>query len=238
MSPAESPEAKAEEATTPEVLDTEPKAEAPFFYVRHVGRNTANRANRRARAGHRRQGAVLDNGVRIRKKGRMRLTKVAFKEFVENHERLFYYLDNGIVEAIDPATMQVIPRDELLNLMHGLAADFDRKVTVGDEILPPSLLTGMVQHPPTRPQDTTRPDMGEGAVLAAVDQHEAEMKGEANPPEVEEAEEQEQSELETLTEADLKKMNRKELDKIAKDHDIDPKEYSTKDELIAALLEE
>jgi len=232
MSPAESPEAKAEEATTPEVLDTEPKQEAPYFYVRHVGRSAANRASRRARAGHRRQGAVLDNGVRIRKKGRMRLTKVAFKEFVENHERLFYYLDNGIIEAIDPATMQAIPRDELLNLIHGMAGDFGREVTVTDEILPPALLTGMVQHPPTRPQDVTRPDMGEGAALAAVDQHEAEMKGEANPPPVEEEVEEE------LTESDLKKMSRKELDKLAKEHDLDPSEYSNKDELIEALLEE
>lgn len=30
--------------------------------------------------------------------------------------------------------------------------------------------------------DATRPDMGDSAVAAAVDQHEAEMRGEANPP--------------------------------------------------------
>ena len=31
-------------------------------------------------------------------------------------------------------------------------------------------------------EDVTRPDEGESAVLAAVDQYEAEMRGEANPP--------------------------------------------------------
>lgn len=33
-------------------------------------------------------------------------------------------------------------------------------------------------------EDTTNPDHGEGAVMAAVDQHEAEMKGEAAPKQV------------------------------------------------------
>lgn len=37
-------------------------------------------------------------------------------------------------------------------------------------------------------EDVTKPDMGQGAVLAAVDQHEAEMTGEANTPEPMEAE--------------------------------------------------
>jgi hypothetical protein len=31
-------------------------------------------------------------------------------------------------------------------------------------------------------EDETRPDLGEGAMLAAVDQHEAEVRGEANTP--------------------------------------------------------
>ncbi len=249
MSSAESPEVQAEEAT-PEILDTEPKAEAPYFYLRHVGRRAENRAVRRARAGHRRQGAVLDNGVRIRRKGRYRLTKVRYKEFVKNHERLFFYIDNGIVEAIDPSTMKAIPRDELLNLIHGIAGDFGQKITVGDVALPPRLMAPGEQPPPSRPEDVTRPDMGESAIMAAVDQHDAEMMGEANPPPAEEppVEEEVETEEETeeldggeeyeLTEADLKKMSRKELDKLAKENDLDPKQYSNKDELIEALLGE
>jgi len=225
---AASPESDETTATTEtnEIIGT-PEPEF-HIYVRHIGRSAANRAQRKARAGHRRQGATLDNGLRIRKKGRMRLTKIALKEFVDNHERLFFYIDNGIIEAIDPATMRAIPRDELLNLLHGLTD----QVKVGDEILPPALITGMVQHPPTRPQDVTRPDMDAAAMMAAADQAEANKSGDANPPPSEEAEE------EGLTEADLKKMNRKELDKLARENDVNPDEYSNKNELIEALLEE
>jgi len=236
MSPAESPEAMADEAVTE---NTEPKAAGPFVYVRHVGRSAANRTERRIRGGNRRQGAVLDNGMRIRKKGRYRLTKIALKGFVDSHERLFYYLDKAILEVIDPATMKALTREDLLVLLQEAAKDFGKKVTVGKELLPPAYTTQAPQSPPSRPEDVTRPDMGQGAVMAAVDQHEAEMTGEANPP-VEEEEEpvEEVGSDEGLTEVDLKKMSRKQLDDLAKENDINPEDYSNKSDLIDALLGE
>ena len=230
MSPAESPESKADEAAIDTPETAEPKAEMPYIYVRHVGRSAVNRASRHARSGHRRQGAILDNGVRIRKKGRYRLTKVALKEFVANHERLFFYIDNGIIEVIDPASLTAIPRDELLDLIQNIAGGYGCKVTVTDEILPPSLITGMTQHPATRPQD---------AVQSEVDETEAEEEEstEVDETEAEDGEDAEDEVEEELTEADLKKMNRKELDKLAEENDVNPKDFSTKDELIEALLE-
>lgn len=231
---AASPESEETTATNDEIIGT-PEPEF-HIYVRHIGRSAVNRAQRKARAGHRRQGATLDNGLRIRKKGRMRLTKIALKEFVDNHERLFFYIDNGIIEAIDSATMKAIPRDELLNMLHGLTDN----VKVGDEILPPALITGMVAHPPTRPQDVTRTDLDAAAMTAAADQAEAQKTGEANPPPSEQPEDpgQDHDQDEGLTEADLKKMSRKELDQVAKDNDVNPDDYSNKNELIEALLEE
>ncbi len=96
----------------------------------------------------------------------------------------------------------------------------------------------------TRHDDTTLMDVDTSAVVAAVDQAEASKSGEANETPSErgdgEANEEastEANEEEGLTEADLKKMNREQLDEVAKGNDLDPGEYSTKGDLIKALLD-
>lgn len=86
--------------------------------------------------------------------------------------------------------------------------------------------------------EITSPDLGQGAVLAAVDQHEAEAKGEANPPpaEVETPAAGPQAEEKVLTEADVRKMNVQELKKLAGDLEIDVSKLKKKDELVEAIL--
>lgn len=156
-----------------------------WVYVRHVGRSAANRASRRARAGHRRQGVLLDNGLRIRKRGRQRLTKLNLKEFVQNHERLFHYLDNCMIEVIDPKTLKVISREDLLGGLRGLAGEFGKKIKVGDPKVPYALVSGLKEKtspPLTRPDDATLDDIDTSAVTASVDQANAMRDGEGNPP--------------------------------------------------------
>jgi len=210
-----------------------------WVYIRHVGRKTVNHAVRAARAGNRRQGVVLDNGLRIRKQGHRRLTKLNLKEFVAYHERLLFYFDNYIIEILDPATMKAISRQDLVSGLKRMAKKYGKKIVVGPEKAPYSLVSGMkagAQPPPDRTEDATRPDIDAAAMTAAVDQANAKKAGEANPPPSEMLEEDPVEE--DLTEADLKKMSRAELDDVATENGLNPVDYSSKDKLIAALLGE
>jgi len=217
---AESPEAKPE---------TRP---IHYVLVRHMARSPRTRTLRAARAGHRRQGVLLDDGTRIRKRGKRRLTEVDLRTMVDNHQKLLEYVRVGTIEVLDPVTEQAIPYEGVVEIIENLAKTmklekFELLETgVQDEVIPGSDVPENTAPMP----DTTRPDIDASAMMAAADQAEAKKRGEANlPPSEEEAEE--------LTEADLKKMNRKELDALATDNGLDPGDYSKKDELIEALLE-
>ena len=69
-----------------------------------------------------------------------------------------------------------------------------------------------------------------------VDQANAKRDGEANPPPSETGNGEATEDGEVLTEADLKKMNRPELDEIAVKLELDPSKYSNKDSLLEAIL--
>ena len=136
---------------------------------------------------------------------------------MDNHERLFKYIDNGILEALDPKTLRPMARAELLELLVGLTD----KIHVADEVLPPALITGA-----SKAEDKPRAEKITDPVETP------------STPVEEEPVVEEEPEEEELDEAELKKMNRKELDALAKEYDLNPEEYATKGELIDALLEE
>lgn len=106
-------EAKAAEA---EANKPKPPREIDYVLVRHLARSPRARTMRAARAGHRRQGVLLDDGTRIRKKGRQRLTEVSLDVFVRNHARILEFVQVGTLELVDPADFQPIPYAELLEI--------------------------------------------------------------------------------------------------------------------------
>lgn len=93
-----------------------------YVLVRHMARNPRTRTMRAARSGHRRQGVLLDDGTRIRKKGRKRFTQVALTTMVDNHQRLLEYLRVGTLEACDPVTERPMDYQEVLDLIKSLGA--------------------------------------------------------------------------------------------------------------------
>ena len=109
--------------TTPRALD--------YILVRHMARNPRTRTLRAARSGHRRQGVLLDDGTRIRKKGRKRFTEVALTTMVDNHQRLLEYLRVGTLEACDPRTERPLEYEEVLSLIKNLGSD-QKEFTLDD----------------------------------------------------------------------------------------------------------
>lgn len=88
-----------------------------YVLVRHMARNPRTRTMRAARAGHRRQGVLLDDGTRIRKKGRKRFTEVALTTLADNHQKLLEYIRVGSLEACDPATERPLSYQDVLALI-------------------------------------------------------------------------------------------------------------------------
>ncbi|NNL48482.1 MAG: hypothetical protein HKO76_08965 [Acidimicrobiia bacterium] len=72
-----------------------------IVFVRHMGRSPTTRTKRAARAGHRRQGVVLCNGLRIRKKNRLRPTKVALKLLAQDWKYVLELVRVGTLEICD-----------------------------------------------------------------------------------------------------------------------------------------
>jgi hypothetical protein len=72
---------------------------------------------RAARSGHRRQGVLLDDGTRIRKKGRKRFTEVALTTLADNHQKLLEYIRVGTLEACDPKTERPLSYQDVLALI-------------------------------------------------------------------------------------------------------------------------
>lgn len=86
-------------------------AESPKMYllVKHLQRSPVARTARAARAGCRRQGVILDDGTRLRRKGRRRFTEVSLDTFRDNIGQFEFYVDNGYLAIFDheerPVTM-------------------------------------------------------------------------------------------------------------------------------------
>jgi len=120
---AEEAAAKAEEeaaaAAEADAKRRDEIANRPMLHVlvRHMARSPRTRTMRAARAGHRRQGVILDNGLRLRRKGRGRFTELDLRDFAENHERLLEYVRVGSLEVCDPRSERIIPYDSLCELL-------------------------------------------------------------------------------------------------------------------------
>lgn len=91
-----------------------------YILVRHMARSPRTRTMRAARSGHRRQGVLLDDGSRVRRKGKKRYTQVDLKNFIDNHTQLLEYVRVGTLEICDPVTERAISYDDLVKLLREL----------------------------------------------------------------------------------------------------------------------
>jgi len=125
----EAAEAKKAAEAAQEEADAEFKktCERPLHHVlvRHMGRSPRTRTMRAARSGHRRQGVLLDDGSRIRRKGKKRLTELDLRAFVDNHRRLMEYVRVGTIEILDAWTEFPVSYNDLKS----------RLIELGDQVV-------------------------------------------------------------------------------------------------------
>lgn len=123
------PDLDDEQTTKPEEpakLAQPTKPMEPYVLVRHTGRSALTRTTRALRSGHRRKGVLLDDGTRIRKKGKKRLTAVTLSTFVGNNQRLLEYVRVGQIEVCDAETESALSYDELVERIAELAGGKDK----------------------------------------------------------------------------------------------------------------
>ena len=92
-----------------------------YVLVRHMCRSPLTRTKRAARAGHRRQGVVLGNGQRIRKKSRRQLVKIALDVLIADKDRVIEFVRVGTLELCEPRTLSTIPYEMLPELLGSAA---------------------------------------------------------------------------------------------------------------------
>lgn len=210
-------------------MEEKPTAASPEnetrVLIRHMGRNRRTRTLRAARAGHRRQGVILDNGTRIKKRGE-RLTQVSLQDLVNKHTRMLEYVRVGTIEVYYPTAQNRLSYDALVALLKEKGAlKIDERSMVPQDVVPGS-------DSPMNSAPTVAPE------------HQVVEPPPPAPTPVEELEkelEEEAAEEETptgYTEAELMAMNRKELNKIAKNEfDIkDPASLPSKQAVVDAIL--
>lgn len=201
-----------------------------YFLVHHMARSRRTRTLRAARAGHRRQGVILDDGTRIKKRGE-RFTEIGVDKFLTAHSRLLEYVRVGAIEVHDPRTMQPIPYDELISVLKTLGKDLvgkgfkvDESAMVPQGPVPGSSSTENMAPIPPEDSDLIPSEEEAEAVIEAAAEPQAEPEPEETGP--------------GYTEEELNAMTRKELNKLAeKEFDVrDPASLSNKQAVIDAIL--
>ena len=190
-------------------------AESPtptqLVLVRHMARSPRTRTMRAARSGHRRQGVLLDDGTRIRKKGKRRYTEVDLAALASNHQRFLEFVRVGTIEVCDPVTEQAYSYEELVAKLKALAGAIDESGVNQDAVLGSDQPENSAPSIAPPPMDDLPP---------------------ADPgvPELDETN--------GLTEEELLKMNRKDLDKVAKkDYGVeDPDKLPNKQAVVEAIF--
>jgi hypothetical protein len=197
----------------------------PFDYIlcRHMARSPRTRTMRAARAGHRRQGVLLDDGSRIRKKGRGRLTPISIDVFVHNHARLLEYVRVGSIEFLNPATQERIPYAELEQIAKSWCDSVKAEFSTESKV-PQDPVLGSDRPDNTAPTDYVAPLLEDDGTPADL------------PPDLEDLPPEDEDKP-SYTEADLKKMSREELNTLAEESGIkDPAGMPNKGAVIEAIL--
>lgn len=101
--------------------DVRPTPQLDSVLVQHLAGSPRTRTLRASRSGHRRQGVLLDDGSRIRRKGD-RPSELSIHDLVKNHTSILEHVRVGTVEICDPHTEEFIPYVELVALIKASAA--------------------------------------------------------------------------------------------------------------------
>jgi hypothetical protein len=248
---------------------TKPR-ELNYVMVQHMGYAAETRAHRHIRPGGRKQRIMLDNGRRLRAKGD-RYTEVTFSDVLANFNTLLGGVRNGTIQVCRPDNLQAVTLEQFLDLGERLSEDFKKDLKVDETLLEPLVGSDLKDRKAwvTKPKDAdvTNPDMGQSELMAKVDQHEAEAKGEANPPpdtgllddqgqpaaaegaegdtQLDAGAEGESAEgdgegggEESLTEEQMMAMSVKDLQKLAKEYKVKkPEKIHAKKDLVDAIME-
>lgn len=230
---AKEPEASKVESEDKVTTPTKPK---DYVLLQHLQRDRGTRSLRAARGGHRRQGVLLEDGTRIRQRA-YRYTELSVANLVSNHQSLLEHVREGRLAVFAPDETP-LSYDEVVSLVGGELQKSDVKSEVNESSLKEQVQessTGVKDEevnppisPPSKDRDATRPDGELSATLAAVDMAE-ESKKLASPEQEEAAEE--------LTEGDLLKKNRAELNKLAIEYGVKhPEKMGSKQAVVEAIF--
>jgi hypothetical protein len=179
---------------------------------------------------------MLDSGRKLRFKGE-RFTEVAFKDFYDNFNTLLASVRSGTAEVCRPDTLRPFTVGQLLDLGKRVAADYDANLKVDKTLLEPLFadLTDTqvwVEKPEAGAESADTLEVGGPSESQPEEPlQEAEETGllSAVPAQLEEEE--------SLTEEDLHKKSRNELNELAETLGIeDPEKLPNKQAVIDEII--
>jgi hypothetical protein len=190
-----------------------------YVLVNHMMKSARSGLKRHARSGNRRQGVILDNGQRIRKRGYRMMNEVNLRTMVASHRRLLDYLESGIIEVIDPVTSKALTVAELIKKIEEVGS----RATPGEKMKVDWAPSAVDPKP-----DSTQPNMEVAEELAKSPEATGESEEVVGDGEPEQG----------LTEEELLKLSRSDLNDTAREYGVDnPEGLKNKQEVVDAIFE-
>lgn len=224
------------EATKEEAPKTRP---LDYVMVKHLGYSPKTKVHRAARAGQRRQRLMLDTGRRIRFKGE-RFTEVSLTDLFKNFNTLLASVRSGAAEICRPDNLQPFTHEQLLDLGHRLAEDYKKDLKVDETLLEPlfaDLTDKRVWE--AKPSEPTEGVITPEAPKAQITEPAPEpIPEEPSQDESRQEEPTAQGEEVVITEEDLHKKSRGELNELASNMGVEePEKLPNKQAVIDAILD-
>lgn len=194
-----------------------------YIFINHMMRSARSGLKRHMRSGNRRQGVILDNGQRLRRRGNRLMNEVNLRTLVECHHKLLGYLESGIIEAIDPHTQKVMTIEQVIAKIKEVGYRMNLKQDLLVAYDTPISEAGLPDPNSTQPNIKVMEELAKTPEATGQDETPPEDNVEPN---------------EGLTEDDLVKLSRSKLNDTAMEYGIeDPGSYKTKQDVIDAIFE-
>lgn len=197
-----------DEAEEKKAEPVEPRA-IDYILLKHMGRHRSTHTLRAVRPGRRRHRFMLNDGTRIRRKGRQRFTEVSYKLMLESLTQILEGIVTGFIQVYQPGSAEPMGLREFESFVGevedklGQDAIVDYEVLRGvEDLLPLHEINIPKRPPPAEPLEDDQDDGEETqeesppkgsptevtqqgvdlSGIAAADQAKAEAAGEANEP--------------------------------------------------------
>jgi len=141
-----------------EEVKKNPPRPKDYVFVNHMMRSARSGLKRHARSGNRRQGVILDNGQRLRRRGARLMNEVNLRTMVECHRRFLDYIEAGIIEVYDPNGMKIMSLEQVIARIEEVGS----RMTPGEKKMKVEWSPSAVDPKP----DSTRPNMKVAEELA------------------------------------------------------------------------